>query len=146
MEWRAHAGFPQMRMWPEQAVRLVGGYEDLDRVLPWGDKRRAPVGESGFGTFWSQSAPLAALYVPIRVEESEIDVVVEPVPSVEALATLFEQSFVAPLASAAVSQAERLERLGNLVSRVPIRRVTYRSGFERLPAIRAVILDDVRSL
>ena len=145
-EWRAHAGFPQMRMWPEQAVRLLGGYEDLDRVLPWGDKRRVPVGESGFGTFWPQPAPLAALYVPIRVEESEIDVVVESVPSVEALATLFGQSFVAPLANAAVSQAERLEQLGYLVSRVPIRRITYRSGYDRLPAVRTALLEDIRGL
>ena len=145
-EWRAHAGFPQMRMWPEQAVRLVGGYETRDRVLPWGDKLRVPIGNGVFGTFWPQPAPLAALYVPMRVEESEIDVVVEPVPSVEALATLFGQSFVAPLAGAAVSQAERLEQLGNLVSHVPIRRITYRSGFERLPAVRTAILDDVRRL
>lgn len=144
--WWGRAGFPQMRMWPEQADRFVGRHEGLARVLPWGDKRRIPVGEGGFGAFRSQSAPLAALYVPLREDEATSDIAIEPVPPVEALATLFGQSFVAPLANAAVSQAERLEQLGHLVSHVPIRRITYRSGYDRLPAVRAALLDDVHAL
>jgi hypothetical protein len=37
-------GYPQMRLWPEEANNFVGHYKDLERVLPDLSKRCVPVG------------------------------------------------------------------------------------------------------
>ena len=37
--FRAHPGYPQMRMWPEGAEYFVGGFEDLEMAHPSFAKR-----------------------------------------------------------------------------------------------------------
>ena len=45
------SGYPQMRMWPDEARYFLGHYHNLERVHPALSKRRAHVGPDGFGTF-----------------------------------------------------------------------------------------------
>ena len=144
--WHGRPGYPQMRMWPAQAERLLGGSETLKPVLPWGEKLRVPVGGTGFGSFHAHPTPLAALYVPVRDESDEEEIRIEPVPPHEALATLVEHSFVAPLMNVVPFRAERFARLADAATRIPMRRLRYPSGYGHLPRVHTALLADIEAL
>lgn len=141
-------GYPQMRMWPEQAQHFVGRYEDLDIVHPAFSKRRVPVDESGFGIFCGTARPLACLYLPERRDPKEWGerIEIEPVSRREAVLTLIGNSFVPAVVEALGLHPHRLSFFSQMVVRVPPRRVVYPSGFEHLPRVRQAILDDLAGL
>jgi hypothetical protein len=140
--WRGRPGYPQMRMRPEQARRVVEEADALEIVLPWVDKRRVPIGPDGFGSFWPDPAPLAALYIPERHPDVQ-DVVIRPIPSTEALATLYGHAFAAPVLDVTVPAAARLQRVARLTRNVPIRHLLYPDGYEHLVSVREALLDDL---
>lgn len=144
--WRGRPGYPQMRMWPAQADRLLGSSEGLAPVFPWGDKLRVPVGPSGFGLFHARPVPIGVLYVPVRDQDRETQIVIEPVPVHEALAILVEHSFLAPLMSVVPFRSERFARLAQAATQVPVRRLHYPSGYEHLPRVRDALLSDIDAL
>ena len=67
---------------------------------------------------------------------------IEPIPSSEALIELVRESFLVRILHAAGIQEARLERLGRLVEEVPVRRLIYPSGLERLPSVLEAIRED----
>ena len=141
-----HAGYPQMRMWPDQAAHFVGSAERLEYVHPHLSKRRVPVGDNGVGSFCRESRPLARFYVPSRrpVEEHGETVQIHAMSSKEALIELMRQSFLPNIVATVGLHAERLGPLSQIVNNVPVRRIVYPSGVEYLPAVRQAILDDMR--
>ena len=141
-------GYPQMRMWPEQAQHFVGRYEDLDIVHPAFSKRRVPVDESGFGNFCGTAQPLACLYLPERRDPEQWGkrIKIEPVPRREAVMTLIGNSFVPAVVEALGLHPHRLGFFSQMVARVSPRRVVYPSGYEHLPRVRQAILEDLASL
>jgi hypothetical protein len=141
-------GYPQMRMWPEQARHFLGHYEHLEIVHPAFPKRRVPVGEDGLGTFCDQPAPPACLYLPERRDPVEWGTEVEiiPIPQVEALMSLIGQSFIPHTVEALGLQPQRLDFFASLVTQVPMRRIFYPEGFHHLPLVRRAILDDLAGL
>jgi hypothetical protein len=140
-----HPGFPQMRLWPREAQNLLGHYEDLARVWPGADKRRVPIGLDGFGSFCSESRPLACLYVPERRDPAEFGaaIEIEPIAPRQAVIELVRYSFTAFIMEALGWQAQRLKLFAGLVRQVPMRRLIYPSGLEHLPRVREAILNDV---
>lgn len=146
--FRGRPGYPQMRMWPEQARHFLGHYEDLSIVHPAYSKRRVPVGRDGLGTFCNEPRPLACLYLPERRNPADwgtgIDFV--QISRVEGLMTLIGQSFVPNTVEALGLQRQRLSFFAGLSSRVPVRRVIYPEGFRYLPRVRQAILDDLAVL
>jgi hypothetical protein len=142
-----HPGYPQMRMWPEQAEHFLGHYEDLEIVYPGYSKRRVPVEENGLGSFCSASRPLACLYLPERRKGVDRGVRAEitPVPRREALMALIGHSFVPHLVEAMGLQPRRMGFFAEMTSRVPVRRVIYPSGFDHLPRVRHAVLNDLSS-
>jgi len=143
-----HPGYPQLRVWPDQAERLLGHYEDLELVHPAYSKRRLPVGESGFGTFCEASRPLACVYLPERRDPSDCGGHTEITAASprEGLMALVGHSFVVGIVEALGLHAERLGFFSEMVSRVPVRRVVYPSGYDRLPEVRRAILEDLAGL
>lgn len=141
-------GYPQMRMWPDQAQRFLGCYEDLEIVHPAYSKRRVPVGEDGLGTFRDEPVPLACLYLPERRDPVEWGTGIEivSVPRVEALVSLIGQSFVPRTVEALGLQKQRLGFFASLVAEVPVRRLIYPNGFDHLPSVRSAILDDLAGI
>ena len=139
-------GYPQMRMWPEQAEHFVEDYERLPKVLPAFSKRRVCIGEKGFGSFYPHSAPLAAIYLPERraVEEHGEAIEILPVPVSEALFHLIRHSFGASSTNQLVDQQRRLKRLLPIVQTVPVYRLLYPSGFQYLPTVQQTVLSSVR--
>jgi hypothetical protein len=138
--WEIRPSYPEMRMWPDEASHFVGPPEGLPRVQTDSEKRRVAVGDGGFGAFLDASTPLACIYLASRRQETDGGVESEPVSRSEALIELVRHSFSPRLVEAAGLQPARLDRLARLVRRVPVRRLSYPSGFERLPEIAEILL------
>ncbi len=138
-----HPGFPQMRMWPDLADHFLGGHAHLPLVLPNTDKRQIPVQTGGLGSFCSEARPLSRLYLPLRVDDPGAPIRVEPVPPQQALIELVRESFLGTVLEKAGLHRERFARLASLVGQVPMSRLTYPSGLDRLPDVRAAILADM---
>jgi hypothetical protein len=139
------SSYPQMRMWPDEAAHFLGGYEHLPRVHPQITKRRVTVGdgtgESGFGAFQESALPLAALYVPERREGGPI--AITPLSRGAAVIELVRHSFSPHLVQAVGLQPSRLDFFARLVRQVPVRRLAYPSGFERLPEVVEALRRDL---
>ncbi len=145
---RVRPGYPQMRMWPDQARHLGVGYQDLPLVHPDYSKRRVPVGEGGFGAFCNEPRPLACLYLPERRDPANRGTAIEfTQPSrVEGLMTLLGQSFLPNTVEGLGLQPVRMGVLAALASKVPVRKVSYPDGYRHLPRVRQAILEDLDTL
>ena len=141
-------GYPQMRMWPDQASHFLGRYEDLGIVHPAYSKRRVPVGEDGLGTFHSEPAPLACFYLPQRRDPARWGggIEISALSRTEALMSLVGQSFAPYTVQALGLQPQRLGFFARLLSQVPMRRIAYPEGYAQLPQVRRSILSDLARL
>lgn len=140
---RARPGYPQMRMLPAQA-RHFAGRDDFERAHPGNQKLRVPIGGDGFGRFDPTPRPLAAIYLPER--RPGADLRFDAVPPKDALFTLVRHSVLVGVVEAMGLAASRLHALATLLRAVPVRRVTYPEGLDRLPEVAAGIAEDVRAL
>ncbi len=142
----AHPGFPQMRMWPEQAAHFVPDVDALETVHPYIEKKRVPLVDKGIdGVFCDEARPLAVLYIPDRRDEVD-EITIEPISQSEALLSIVRESFVARLIEAAGWQGQRLGLLSKVVKAVPVRHLIYPNGMEHLPNVAAAVEDNVRML
>lgn len=136
------SGYPQMRMWPDEAAWFLGSHEHLPAVHPELSKRRVPVGPGGLGTFHGSPLPLACIYLLERKTEGEaLDI--RKISPRDALIELLRQSFSPRLVEAAGLQPARFHQLSNLVLQVPVKRLRYPSGFGRLPEVAEAVRRDL---
>ncbi len=140
-----HPGLPQMRMWPDAAKHFLGHYEDLEIVHPDHAKRWVPVGFGGLGSPCGDARLLSCLYLPERrrSEAARRGLEIVPVSRRDAMIELIRHSFVAQIAGAAEWQARRFDFFARFVQRVPLRRLRYPNGFDRLSSVGAGILEDL---
>ncbi len=143
-----HPGYPQMRLWPDEAEHFLGQSNSLEHVHPELSKRRVPVGADAFGTFCSTSQLVSCVYLPERREpaDGDMEISIRPVAARDAVIELVRHSFSARMVEAAGLQAQRLNLFAQLARQVPMRRVLYPSGLEHLDTVRDVILKDMDSL
>jgi hypothetical protein len=134
----ARPGYPQVRMWPDEASHFVERWEELPIVLSGLAKRRVRVGAGGFGAFCDSPLPLAALYVVERRPEGPVEIL--DLSPRDALIELVRHSFIPHLVEAAGLQAARFDLFARLVRSVPVRRLVYPSGFERLAEIAEILV------
>jgi hypothetical protein len=137
--WEVRPSYPLMRMWPDAAKHFLGHYIDLPLVQRELEKRCVTVGEGGYGKFQEIASPLACIYLATRVEGRDA-VEIQPVSRSEAVIELIRHSFSPRLVEAVGLQPARLDRLARLVRSVPVRRLVYPSGFERLGEVASRIL------
>ncbi|MFO7586873.1 MAG: hypothetical protein R6X22_02270 [Gemmatimonadota bacterium] len=136
--------FPQMRMWPDLADHFADDHRDLPRVLADTEKRRVPVGTPGIGAFCPLPRPLARLYVPFRRPAGEEGPVrIEPLSPREALLELLRESFLRTILERTGLHERRFARLAELARLVPMARLDYPSGLDRLPDVSRTIVADV---
>jgi hypothetical protein len=138
-------GYPQMRMWPDEAEYFLGKYEDLELVLPEYSKRRVPIGLNGFGRFYNEKQKLKVLYFPERKDEAE-DIRIESISPKDALIKLVQNSFSARTVAVLGLEPQRMKFFARFVMHVPMRRLVYPSGFRHLAKIHRVLEEDIASL
>jgi hypothetical protein len=141
------SGYPNMRLWPDEAKHFLGYYRDLETVHPAYTKRRIPVGPNGFGTFCNTSPPLGCIYLP-RMRHSEnkrTAVEISTVRPRDAVVELIGCSSLAPVVKALGLHAQRLDFLAQAATKVPMRRIDYPYGLKHLPVVREAVLKDLES-
>jgi len=141
----ARPGYPQMRMWPDEADFFIGSHESLEIVHPWYTKFRIPIGERGFGRFCDEKKPLKALYFLQRLDGND-PITIEPVSPSNAFIELVAHSFSAHIVEALGLQVQRMNFFASLIRSIPIRRVTYPSGFQNLSRVGDALLADLKNL
>jgi hypothetical protein len=141
-------GYPQMRLWPDEAIYFLGHYDDLGLVHPGYSKRRVPVGRDGFGTFWHSPCPLACIYVPERRESVErgMEIEITPISPRDAVMELVRHSFSAHVVEAVGLQPRRLKFFARMAEQLPMRRIAYPSGLQHLSQARDAIREDLTRL
>lgn len=147
--YSGHPGYPQVRVWPEQARSFFGHHEGLDIVHPSYSKRRFPVGYGdGFGDFCEASRPLGCLYLPERRDPAIWGTRVEitAVSPLQSMMYLIAHSFAGRVVEALTMQTRRMSFFASLVGQVPVRRLLYPDGYHHLPEVRRAILADLDSL
>ena len=137
----AHPGYPQLRLWPEQADHFLGGHEDLELVHPEYTKRRVIVGEGGFGSFAAEPVPLHRIYLPQR--EARSGVSVERLRPQQGLIELIRHTFLPREVHRFGWQPQRMAALARLLESVPVCRLRYPDGLDELPQLVAAISHDV---
>lgn len=139
----AQPGFPQMRMWPDEATCFLRRYEHLPRVAPDVDKRWVPAGPGGLGVFQHSPLPLGGIYFLERRPEGDAPIEIREISPRNALIEVLRHSFLPLLVAAAGLQPSRFDFFSRLVRDVPVRRLSYPSGFERLPEVADAVLRDL---
>lgn len=139
-----YPGYPQMRMWPDQARHFVGTEDGLPLVHPALDKRRVPVGGvGGLGSFHPDPAVIHRLYLPERGEPGDrIEPRVMPLSPRDAVIELIGRSFLGPMLGGIGLEAERFRSFVELARDVPVKRLVYPHGSERLADVLETILAD----
>lgn len=127
-------GSPQMRFWPDAADHFFGDHRPFPLVHPDYTKRWVTLGRE-WGRWSATPAPLAAIYLPSRAAPGgPSETRLEPLPPLEAVVTLMRHTFSARFLPTDL-QAERLAFFTQLVSEVPVLRLHYPSGYDRLPFV-----------
>lgn len=139
--FKGRSGYPQMRMWPDQAEYFLGYYEPLEKVHPGLSKRRIPVGIDGLGSFCYEAQSLGCFYLPERREVDKVEIT--PFSLGEAIVALTNHSFLAGMVEAAGWQTSRFHLFAQLAQQIPVRRIVYPDGMEHLPMVRQAILEDL---
>jgi hypothetical protein len=130
-------------MWPDEAAYFLRGYEHLPRVDPALDKRWVSAGPDGFGMFQGSPLPLGCIYLLDRSPGREAAVEIQDISPRDALAEVLRHSFLPLLVEAAGLQTSRFEALTRLVRQVPVKRLRYPTGFDRLPSVAEALLRDL---
>lgn len=130
------SGYPQMRMWPEQAERLFGRSKEFPKVHPYIDKRRIPIDFETPGMFENGRFPLRHCYIPERYDPvgGQAGTTITPVSPVESVLTLAGYSFLHWLFDAIGLQAQRLKTLAQVAQQVSVSHLRYPEGVAYLPA------------
>lgn len=139
------SGFPGMKLFPEQAKFLCDDINQLNKVSNGSSKRWVWLGKNSKGSFCSQDRPLSCIYVPSRQSPTAWGTGVEitPIKPRDGVIELLRYSFSARVVDALKMRKHRLDFFSEVVSIVPLRRITYPSGMEFLPAVQDAILRDL---
>lgn len=140
-----HPGYPQIRLWPEEAKYFLGYYQRLQCVYPGCSKRRVPVGGNGLGRFFSESIPIKCLYLLERCDRRAGEKTTEilPLSPLQAIVELIRHSFIPQIVDALGLRRRCLDFFARLSRYVPMRRLVYPTGLENLSHVRERILEDL---
>ena len=143
----SRAGYPSMRLWPDEAQFFLGKTQGLETENSRSKKLRIPVGTGLFGKFLSAKRPIACIYLPQRYvhDEASDAICINPVSPRDSLIELIRYSFVARIAQATGLGPKRLHLLEGLAGNTPVRRLVYPSGYQHFPAVREAILRDLQN-
>jgi hypothetical protein len=147
-EFLVQPGYPQMRMWEDQAAYFIQAYENLEIMRETYPKRLVPIGQACFGQFSFDPRPLKVIYVPQRRMAGSVDqsIRIEPLAKAAAVTTLMRSGAVTYFRGWLPFHQHNVQWLAELVKYVPVRRISYPSGYDLLPSVRDTILEDIDHL
>ena len=140
-------GYPQMRLEPPEVEHFCGAGRSFELVHPGYRKQRVPVGTPGsLGRFCGEPKPLKTLYLLERQEPHAGDapIAITPLAGAEGMIELMRHGFEPVIAEALGFQSRRLQALAALCRHTSVRRLSFASGFARLPDVCRAIVQDVR--
>jgi hypothetical protein len=135
--------YPHLCLWPDSVKMFYDSPEALPRLIPDWDKRRLDLGEQGT-RFESRSLPLGAIYL-LGDRRPDPAPYVETIPLQGALLSLVADTYANKILDRDM-RAKEFELLGQLVSRVPVRRVYPNHDPARIKDLCTVIQKDYESL
>ena len=133
--------FPQMKLWPGSVKHLKKKEKDYPRIIKGFPKRLVPVSGDDVGDFCSQPTPLEAIYL-LKQGGAREQILIEKKSQSQCLLDLLCYSFVGKLLEGTNGRPERLKRLGEVARSVPLKEITYPSGFGKIHEVCDRILDD----
>ena len=137
----AAPGYPQVRLWPQEAEALAGGAQGFERAHPDFDNLRIPRSDARWGEFAEGAVPLGALYVLDGTSGSGWD----ELNLQKAVIEMTRHSFAAPFLSALGVQQSRLAKLASLARSVPVRWLAPDRSGVTLQELAEMVLSDHRS-
>jgi hypothetical protein len=140
-----HPGYPRVRLAPPTIDAFGLERDPMSVVLSDLDKRYlhlAPEHEAQNWRFVSTRRRLRAVYALERRPDLDRPII-EPARGADRLMTLLKyvSAKFAPLNRTA--QAHELEQLGKLAATVPVRKIRCPDGFEHLPELCELLIDDL---
>jgi hypothetical protein len=137
--WRVRPALPAMRLWPEQAAEFFPAAEGLGRVHPDYEKLAVPVEGSRFE---GQGRPAARIYLPARRDDREPPEISAVRPAAAAM-EIVRNSFAPTMVEGMGWQERRLAAIADLVGSVPVRRLDYPAGYDRLTEVAEAVRADL---
>jgi hypothetical protein len=135
-------GYPRLRLWPDSAQILYGAADALPPLTPTWDKCYVDLTDPAY-RFQRRPLPLAAVYA-LAWRGGAAAPPLAPLSPREAFVVLASNRYFAlPQAEA---RARAFDLLGQVVARVPVRRVVPPADPARLPALCDAILADFQTL
>lgn len=136
--------YPRLRLWDTSVELLYGEPTRLPRILEYNpdwDKRYVDLTSENY-RFQAQALPLAAIY-QLGAREDSVDAPrLETIPPGEALITLIANTYRNELLDKAM-RAHEFKQMGELVEKVPLRRVIAHEDPTHLPTLRDLICRDL---
>lgn len=129
--YKVHPGIPMSRMWPDTGRQFIPNFEDYEKVHPHYEKRKVPNEVNGKLRFTEHARPLKAIYILERVLEDS-PVSAELLPPATALMELVRMSYHPDIIRPLGLQGQRMKGFSALLGTVPVKKLTYTSGYERL--------------
>jgi hypothetical protein len=137
----AESGYPRIRLWPDSVQDLYGPERELPPLTPTWDKRYLDLS----GAFQHGQVPLNAIYILApRAARPEAPSIQELSRS-EAFLELITNTYCNYLLDASM-RAQEFDFLGDLLDRVPVRRIVPDSEARASERLCSLILDESASL
>jgi len=137
-------GYSQVGLWPDAVQCLLGSADALPRLTPGWEKCFLPL-DGHRAKFDPEQRPLGVIYLLAPRVDSEDAPRIEPVSPRAALLGLVENTYMNWLLDRKQRAAE-FDFLGQLVTRIPVRRVVPHSDPARIAALCDLIMADARVL
>lgn len=136
---------PRLKLWEPSFAAFGEQPDQYDRILSGHGKRRVkPSGR--WGAVAPEPAPVVAIYALAPYSPGAVggdrDVIVDPIPPLEATLYLAANMYMSEIATSERSRAQ-LRSAALVAERVPIRRLLYQRTFEQLPGLVAAITGDL---
>lgn len=125
---------PRIKLWPESMEALALDPSSHDRVHAELDKRQLPAERD----FPRESVPIGAIYVLSEGEPG-----IEPLTGQPAVIEVVRHSYAVDLLQATGTQGRHFLQCSDLVSRVPVRRLSTGKTLDGIAAIPALIVADL---
>jgi hypothetical protein len=142
---RARSGYPVLRLWPDQLghfrpTRPDGVPETASLVHPAFDKVWLPL-DGRPESFRAAPVDLARIYLPVRHAGGPLRL--EPLRPGEAVVELVRHSYLRSALHPLGLEEARLPRLGEVCGRVPVSRLHYPDGLDRLSEVVEAVEADL---